>query len=187
MSSFYLPSGSKIGAGYVAHRLANAMVSLGHQVTMFSPCDVTEDAKYEHVTVPLAGPLLDVQVGHRSRPTRLEEFDIYHSHGDDHFRRRRTTPPHIRTLYGSCFSEAWHIRGGKERLRMLALGVTEFLAPYGLTAPSPFPKTVGDSFRGCQRSFPAAWIWRCSTRAPRPMNRRLSSSARSIDGSGETY
>ena len=127
MTSLYLPSGSKIGAGYAAHRLANAMVALGHQVTMFSPCDVTEDAKYEHVTVPLTGPFSTFKWGIEVGRLALTEFDIYHSHGDDHFRRRRTTPPHIRTLYGSCFSEAWHIRGGKERLRMLALGVTEFL------------------------------------------------------------
>ena len=127
MSSLYLPSMSKIGAGYAAHRLANTMVGLGHRVTMFSPCPKPSDTNYQHVEIPLRGRLTTLKWGYHVGRLSLSEFDIYHAHGDDHFRRRRDTPPHVRTLYGSCLSEAWHIRGAKERLRMFVLGLTEIV------------------------------------------------------------
>lgn len=127
MTALYLPSGSKIGAGYAAHRLANATVALGHRVTMFSPCRKTDDAKYEHVMVPLSGRFSTFKWGIEVGRLDFAGFDVYHSHGDNHFRRRRNTPPHVRTLYGSCFSEAWHIKGAKERLRMFLLGLTEIV------------------------------------------------------------
>ena len=37
-------------------------------------------------------------------------------------------PMHVRTLHGSCFEEALHIRGVKEKTRMVLLGFTEVLA-----------------------------------------------------------
>jgi glycosyltransferase involved in cell wall biosynthesis len=61
----------------------------------------------------------------RVRELQLADYDIFHAHGDNHLRLGRSTPTHVRTLYGSCFSEALHIRGAKNRLRMFALGLTE--------------------------------------------------------------
>ena len=57
MTSYYLPSESKIGAGYMAHRLANVMQARGHEVTMFSPCVKPSDAVYSHVHTPITGSI----------------------------------------------------------------------------------------------------------------------------------
>jgi glycosyltransferase involved in cell wall biosynthesis len=125
MTSYYLPSESKIGAGFVAHRLAQVLSARGHHVTMFSPCRRPDDALYEHAHVPIAGSLRTFKWGALVRGLDLDGFDVLHAHGDDHLRSRRSTPVHVRTLHGSCFSEALHIRGVKERTRMVALGCTE--------------------------------------------------------------
>lgn len=48
MTSYYLPSKSKIGVGCVAHRLANASVERSHSGMMFSLCAQPDDARYDH-------------------------------------------------------------------------------------------------------------------------------------------
>ena len=58
----------------------------------------------------------------------LSGFDVFHAHGDDHLRLGRPTPAHVRTMHGSCLSEALHIHGARERLRMVLLGLTEVVA-----------------------------------------------------------
>jgi glycosyltransferase involved in cell wall biosynthesis len=55
-------------------------------------------------------------------------YDVLHAHGDDYWLWRRRVPLHVRTLHGSCFEEALTVHGGKEKLRMLALGLSEVLA-----------------------------------------------------------
>ena len=52
MSSYYLPSGSKMGVGYQAHALANALVDRGHTVTVFSSCGHSEGARYQQKPFP---------------------------------------------------------------------------------------------------------------------------------------
>ncbi len=125
MSSYYLPSESKIGAGYMAHRLAQVMTGRGHAVTMFSPCRRPDDAVYQHVHLPITGSLRTLRWPLVIRGLDLSRFDVFHAHGDDHLRVGRPTPAHVRTLHGSCFSEALHIHGFKERTRMVLLGLTE--------------------------------------------------------------
>src|ERR1700722_10101220 len=97
MTSLYLPSGSKIGVGYQAHAMANEFVKRGWEVTMHSPCEKPEDARYEHVVVP---------VGSRSRTFRFAwelrrydwgRFDVLHAHGDDTFLWLKK-PAHVRTM-----------------------------------------------------------------------------------------
>jgi glycosyltransferase involved in cell wall biosynthesis len=65
--------------------------------------------------------------------------------------KRHRARCHVRTLHGSCFDEALHIRGVKERVRMGLLGVTE------LAAAVRTPIVVGDS-RNSIRPFP--WLRR---------------------------
>ena len=125
MTSYYLPSESKIGAGYVAHRLAQEMTARGHEVTMFSPCRRPDDANYRHEHVPMTGSMRTFRWAVRIRDLDLGGFDILHAHGDNHLRSRRRSPGVVRTMHGSCFIEAVHIRGIKNRLRMFALGITE--------------------------------------------------------------
>lgn len=128
MSSYYLPSESKIGAGYMAHRLAQTMADRGHTVTMFSPCRRPDDARYDHVHVPIRGRLRTFRWPFHLRRLDLTAFDVYHAHGDDHLRIGRPTPAHIRTMHGSCLSEARNIEGAWSKLRMFLLGLTEIAA-----------------------------------------------------------
>lgn len=128
MVALYLPSESKIGAGRQAHSLANVMTRRGHHVTMYSPCRRPDDAVYEHRHIPMGGSLRTFRWAWEVGQLDLSGFDLFHSHGDDQWRVGRSTPPHVRTLYGSCFSEALHIRGAKERARMALLGVSEMAA-----------------------------------------------------------
>lgn len=128
MASYYLPSESKIGVGYVAHRFANVMVARGHHVTMFSPAPRPTDAAYSHNHMPLSGRLRTFRWPTVLRAGDFSGFDVLHAHGDDHLCVGRRFPAHVRTLHGSCFLEAAHVHGLRERLRMLALGLTELAA-----------------------------------------------------------
>jgi glycosyltransferase involved in cell wall biosynthesis len=123
--AFYLPSESKIGAGWMAHRFANTMAGRGHHVVMFSPSAKPDDAVYRHEHVPLTGKNRIVQWARRMRDIDFSGFDVLHAQGDDHLVRRDAVPVHVRTLHGSCFDEARFARGARDRVRMLMLGMTE--------------------------------------------------------------
>ena len=128
MVSYYLPSGSKTGVGYQAHAIANELADRGHHVDMFTPCDPVEGARYGHRQIPLTGSLRTFRFALELRKLDLGQYDVLHAHGDDYWLWRRRVPVHVRTMHGSCFEEALHIRGAKERLRMVALGFSEVLA-----------------------------------------------------------
>ncbi|HVM07303.1 MAG TPA: glycosyltransferase family 4 protein [Acidimicrobiales bacterium] len=126
--SYYLPSESKIGVGYWVHSYANALVERGHQVTVLSPCARPDDALYDVERVALSGANRTFKFALAMRHVDWSRFDVLHANGDDYWLWKRRVPVHIRTMHGSCFSEALHIKGIKERARMLALGVGELLA-----------------------------------------------------------
>lgn len=128
MISYYLPSESKIGVGYQVHALANELARRGHQVDVFSPCEPVDGALYGHVRVPLTGSLRTFRFAFEMRRRDLSSYDVLHAHGEDYWMWRRRVPMHVRTLHGSCFEEAIHIRGVREKLRMVLLGLTEVLA-----------------------------------------------------------
>ena len=128
MISYYLPSESKIGVGYQVHELANELVRRGHHVDVFSPCAPVEGALYGHVHLPLTGSLRTFRFAIVMRRQDLSSYDVLHAHGEDYWMWRRRVPMHVRTLHGSCFEEAMHIRGLGEKLRMIMLGFTEVLA-----------------------------------------------------------
>jgi phosphatidylinositol alpha-mannosyltransferase len=140
LTSFYLPSDSKIGVGWAAHRLANQLARRGHAVTMFSPAPRSVDAEYEHVQVHLRGKLRLVRWAWACRRLDLSGFDALIAQGEDHLVRRDAVPVHIRTLHGSCFDEALHMPFGKGQLRMLYIGLTE------LVSAIRTPLTVGVSW-----------------------------------------
>jgi glycosyltransferase involved in cell wall biosynthesis len=148
MISLYLPSESKIGAGYQAHAMANAFVERGWEVTMHSPCGKPADACYEHVLVPVGDSLRTFRFAWELRRYDWSRFDVVHAHGDDYFLWMRE-PVHVRTMHGSCLAEAVHIRGLKEKLRMVLLGVSE------VVAAGAAHRTVGVS-ENTRRSYP--WI-----------------------------
>jgi glycosyltransferase involved in cell wall biosynthesis len=128
MISYYLPSESKIGVGYQVHELANELSRRGHRVDVFSPCAPVEGALYGHVHLPLTGSLRTFRFAFVMRRQDLSSYDVLHAHGEDYWMWRRRVPMHVRTLHGSCFEEAIHIRGLGEKLRMVMLGFTEVLA-----------------------------------------------------------
>ena len=128
MISYYLPSGSKIGVGYQVDVLARELVRRGHVVDVFSDCPPVPGAPYGHRRIELSGPMRTFRFALALRRTDFSSYDVLHAHGDDYWLWRRRVPAHVRTLHGSCFEEALHIRGAKERLRMVALGFTEVLA-----------------------------------------------------------
>jgi phosphatidylinositol alpha-mannosyltransferase len=128
MISYYMPSGSKIGVGYQVHELANALVTRGHSVTVFSPCSPSAGALYEAESVALEGSNRTFKFALRLRHVDWTRFDVLHAHGDDYWLWRRRVPAHVRTLHGSCLSEARWIPGMRERLRMVLLGLSEILA-----------------------------------------------------------
>lgn len=128
MISYYLPSDSKIGVGFQAHALANALADRGHDVTMYSACPPVQGARYAHQLVAPQGILRTFRFATALRRIDLSGYDVLHAHGDDYWMWRRRVRAHVRTLHGSCFDEALRIRGFAERLRMLLLGLTEVLA-----------------------------------------------------------
>ncbi|WP_166850136.1 glycosyltransferase family 4 protein [Isoptericola sp. BMS4] len=128
MISYYLPSTSKMGIGYQVHELATELTRRGYHVDVLSECPPVPGAVYGHRHVVLRGPLRTFRFALALRRLDLSGYDVLHAHGDDYWLWRRRTPVHVRTLHGSCFSEARTIRGAKERLRMVLLGCSEVLA-----------------------------------------------------------
>ncbi|MEO7123336.1 MAG: glycosyltransferase family 4 protein, partial [Lacisediminihabitans sp.] len=128
MISYYLPSGSKIGVGYQVHELASELVRRGHHVDVFSECPPVEGAIYGHRRIELSGRMRTFRFALHLRRVDFGSYDVLHAHGDDYWLWRHRVPRHVRTIHGSCFEEAIHIRGFGEKLRMLALGLSEVLA-----------------------------------------------------------
>src|ERR1700722_3107812 len=128
MSSLYLPSESKIGSGYQAHHMGNALIRRGHRVMMHSPCARPDDAKYEHVQVNVGSSLRTFRFAWELGKIDLSSFDIIHAHGDDYCIFGGDHPAHVRTMHGSCLAEALHVPRFKQKLRMAMLGVSEIVA-----------------------------------------------------------
>lgn len=151
MISLYLPSGSKIGVGYQAHYMANALVRRGHKVSMFSPCPPSEGALYESRQVEVGRSMRTFRFAWNLRREDFTGFDVLHAHTDDYWLWRRRAQCHVRTMHGSCLAEAWHIPKAKEKVRMLALAAGEVLS--AMVAD----RTMAVSVNTC-RSYP--WIRR---------------------------
>jgi phosphatidyl-myo-inositol alpha-mannosyltransferase len=128
MISYYLPSGSKIGVGYQVHELATELVRRGHVVDVFSDCPPVPGAIYGHRHITSTGSMRTFRFALNLRHADFSSYDVLHAHGDDYWLWRRRVRRHIRTVHGSCFEEAIHIRGFGEKLRMVLLGFSEVLA-----------------------------------------------------------
>lgn len=130
MTSYYLPSVSKIGAGYQAHYMANELVKRGHDVTVFTPATHPADALYKTHQVDVGKRLRTFRYALEVRRIDFSGFDVFNAYGDDYWLGGKKRPPHIRTMTGSCLAEAFNIRGSKEKLRMFALYMGEVLATF---------------------------------------------------------
>lgn len=126
--SNYLPTSSKIGVGHWVDQLARELTRRGHHVVIFSAAPPVPGAPYEVVTVPVGTRGRTFRFAFELRRIAWASFDILHAHGDDYLLFGRPRPPQVRTMHGSCLEEALHAEGMRDRLRMLALGVTELLS-----------------------------------------------------------
>lgn len=126
ITSLYLPSGSKIGVGYVVHTFANEMVKRGHRVTVFSQSGPSEGSIYETVVVPSGARLRTFGFAWNLRRYDFSKFDVLHAHGDDWFLWGRKRPRHIHTFHGSCLAETLHASTFVGRLRMAMLALCEY-------------------------------------------------------------
>lgn len=125
--SYYLPPVDMIGSGMQMHYLANAYARRGHSVTMFCPyAEPAQDALYSCVSVPVGSRMRTFRFAWNLRKQDFAGFDLLHAAMDDYWLLGKRRPFHIRTFHGSCLAEAVHIRGGRDRLRMLLLGLTEW-------------------------------------------------------------
>ena len=111
-------------------------------------CECPDDALYEHVKVPVGNSMRTFRFAWELGRFDWSRFDVVHAHGDDYFLWMKD-PVHVRTMHGSCLAETLHIPGAKNKLRMLALGLSEVVA----TAAAH--RTVGVS-ENTLRSYP--WL-----------------------------
>jgi phosphatidylinositol alpha-mannosyltransferase len=124
-----LPSDSPNGVSCQAHRLANALVALGEQVTCFSFSEKPVDALYEHVKLRrtvTSRALSKFEAGFRFAALRTGMYDILHYHGDDYLCRggiRR-----VRTYYGSALYEALHAGTALRAVRQALFYLLEWLS-----------------------------------------------------------
>lgn len=126
ITSMYLPSGSKIGVGYVVHAFANQLVKRGHEVTVFSQSGAGPDSLYEAVTVPSGRRLRTFGFAWNLRRYDFTKFDVLNAHGDDWFLWGTKRPRHIHTFHGSLFAETLNARGFTTKLRMAAMALCEY-------------------------------------------------------------
>ncbi len=126
ITSLYLPSGSKIGVGYVVHAFANEMVRRGHEVTVFSQSGASLDSLYEVVVVPSGKRMRTFGFAWNLRRQDFSKFDVLNAHGDDWFLWGCKRPRHIHTFHGSCLAEMLHAKGFTTKLRMAMLALCEF-------------------------------------------------------------
>src|SRR5882672_8805923 len=91
-----LPPDTYTGVAIQVHRLANALVDLGHAVSVYSHSRRAEDARYQVLPIELPG--LDAALRYAPFLTRIwyplwyrtlamDGYDAVHVHGDGGFRR----------------------------------------------------------------------------------------------------
>ena len=183
LTSLYLPGSSKIGTGYQVHEYANRLVDRGHDVTVFSPDGPGEAARYTYRHVDPGSSMRTFRFAWRLRDVDWSAFDVLHGWGDDCFLAGRTRPPHVRSVMGSCLSEARRAPGLREKARMGLLGAGEVASTliadrsYGISeaTKSVYPWLDGvipcgvdlDRFGGARRPtadptilFVGTYLWR---------------------------
>jgi len=118
--------------------LARELAARGHDVTVFATNPPADAAGYTFKLVETAAKTS--RLGRRATPylfsvaaarLPLNDFDVVHSHGDDHF--VRTQAPVIRTFHGSSWGEARHGIRFRHRLYHFTMGVTELASEWRAT------------------------------------------------------
>ncbi|MBI4864295.1 MAG: glycosyltransferase family 4 protein [Candidatus Riflebacteria bacterium] len=119
-----LPGDTNGGVAHQVHRLANALVRRGHDLTMVTFSAAPPDALYRVRTLDGGDGIRRspvsrlVMAGVRFARQRYEEFDLVHFHGDNQFCFPGV--PSVRTFYGSALDELIHATSWRWRLAQLA-------------------------------------------------------------------
>ena len=128
LTTFYLPPTDRIGSGVQMHMLANEYAKLGHVVTVLSPSPICEDdAKYIFKSVCILGKFRALKWAYFLSRYHFDA-DIVHFSGDDFLVPNVSRYVHLRTFMGSCFAEARVATRFGNRIRMFALGLTEYIS-----------------------------------------------------------
>ena len=129
MTSYYLPSEDKIGAGWMAHRLANELSDRGHAVTMVSPATRPVGRALRAPPDRASGPAPRRPVGLAAGPARPRPSSTCSTATATTTSSAAARCPRTSArLHGSCFDEALHATGAEARVRMFALGLTELVS-----------------------------------------------------------
>jgi phosphatidylinositol alpha-mannosyltransferase len=112
-----------------AHRLANALVALGEQVTCFSFSERPADALYELVRLRRTAKnrvLAKFEAGLKFAALKTGMYDVLHYHGDDYL--CRGSARRVRTFYGSALYEALHAGMSLRGMRQAIFYLLELLS-----------------------------------------------------------
>jgi glycosyltransferase involved in cell wall biosynthesis len=118
-----LPPDTYTGVAIQVHRLANALVDLGHEVSVYSHSRRAADARYS--LMPIEIPGLEAALRFAPflkrlwyplwyRTLDMNGYDAVHIHGDGGFLRYRGN--FVRTFYGTAALEYRHSRSLKGKL-----------------------------------------------------------------------
>ena len=126
LTSFSLPPFDSIGAGVQNHYLANQLVKVGHEVTVYSPYhNAPNDALYKHVEVRLSGRLRTLKWSIALSKIDFSSYDYLHCTGDDHYVKTTSSTCHLRQYHGNSLSEFRFARTGPAKFRNILLYTTE--------------------------------------------------------------
>lgn len=115
-----LPPDTYTGVAIQVHRLANALIDLGHEVSIYTHSALPADARYRVLPIELPGlrtalrfaPFLKrLWYPLWYRTLAMDGYDAVHVHGDGGFLRYRGN--FVRTFYGTAALEYRHATGLK--------------------------------------------------------------------------
>jgi phosphatidyl-myo-inositol alpha-mannosyltransferase len=112
-----------------AHRLANALVALGEQVTCFSFSEKPADALYDHVKLRATAAnrvLAKFEAGFKFAALKTGTYDVLHYHGDDYL--CKGSARRVRTYYGSALHEALYAVRFLRRMRQVLFYLLEWVS-----------------------------------------------------------
>jgi glycosyltransferase involved in cell wall biosynthesis len=118
-----LPPDSFTGVAIQVHRLANALVDMGHEVAVYTHTPQPADARYRALPIALPGLATALRLAPFLkrfwyplwyRRLATDGYDAVHVHGDGGFLRYRGN--FVRTFYGTAALEFRHARSLKGKL-----------------------------------------------------------------------
>jgi phosphatidyl-myo-inositol alpha-mannosyltransferase len=120
MTNAFLPSEQFSGVPCQVHRLANALATKDHEVTVFTFSPRPADALYAIHQFPrpnLPARFFPFAMAYRLATTDFSGFDVVNVHGDNYL--LRSARPIVRTFHGTASDELKHAKTLRRRLFFL--------------------------------------------------------------------